>query len=263
MLVRSGRARCCVGAVIVLAMAGCNSQSTVKHDSRQQSGVRREIKELIHQLDTRDVAIRIDAVSKLVAHGEAARPQLIEALTCFDKDVRCGASEALLLIDPNAESVILETVSKSPADIRATAAIGMMRANTGLPAAIKILRQTLHDPDPTVHHASMKAFSELTAKSTAAVPSLLEMLQGNDAKEQQAAVFALVRVGPGATEALPVLCQALQQGSPAVREGAAQAIGAIGKVDESVIPILESAKDDADPNVRFRALQALRQIRSS
>ncbi len=245
------------GGLLLVAFCGCGAEQ-----QHEQQIAGKSLSQWLKQLDTRDFQARDEAIANIVSLGDDAKPQVVKALRHHDKDVRCGAAHALLKMDATAVGDVVAVIESSTPDIQATAAIGMVRANVSLPSAIATLRKTLHDPDPTVSHASRKAFSDLTPESKEAVPALLEMLQSADAEDRQCAVFAFVRIGPGAAAAVPALTDALQQGDATLREGAAQALGAIGEAAKHALPLLETAAQDKDPNVRFRAAQAVRLLRS-
>ncbi|MBI1902092.1 MAG: HEAT repeat domain-containing protein [Planctomycetia bacterium] len=234
---------------IMAALGGCQSETTYEG---------RTLAQWVRDLDTREIGKRESTIEKLVSIGDEAKPALIAALVDHDEEVRAGAATALLRIDPSAKTEVLRVMETRGTEYRLSMAIALVRTNIELPAAIEVLKKTLHDRDPRLNHHALKMFSEFSLDSAAAVPALIEMLRGEDALERRTAALALVRIGKPAAEAVPALVQALSSDDAALREGAAQALGAIGEGDESAIAALEAAKDDKDSNVRFRVLQALR-----
>jgi HEAT repeat protein len=242
----------CTVAVGLTAMGGCHSETT--YDGRT-------LAQWIGDLDTREIGKRESTIEKLVSIGQPAKPALIAALLDHDEELRAGAATALLRIDPSAKSEVLRVLETRGTEYRLSMAIALVRTNMELPAAVEVLRKTLHDRDPRLNHHALKVFSEFDPDSAAAVPSLVEMLGGKDALERHTAALALVRIGKPAAGAVPALVEALSSDDAALREAAAQALGAIGQADDDVLAALEAAQDDTDSNVRFRVLQALRTLR--
>jgi HEAT repeat protein len=138
-----------------------------------------------------------EAVGALSRLGQAAVPELIEALNDDDWQVRNQAAVALGAIGPEAK------------------------------AAVPALIDVLQDEDKYFRSQGALALGKIGREARAAVPALIEALEDHDEDVRREAAAALGRIGPEASDAIAALVELLRDPRKPVRKQAIQALEGI------------------------------------
>jgi HEAT repeat protein len=125
---------------------------------------------LIRQLRSRDVSQRLRAVKAIGTLGPAARfavPNLLEALSDIDGDVRRAVIASIRLIIPDArptEAIVRALamdLTDPDAGIRLLAVRAIGRSGLAAMAAVTAVEALRNDPDPDVRRAAVEALGRI------------------------------------------------------------------------------------------------------
>jgi NADH dehydrogenase len=144
-----------------------------------------------------------DAVGALNRLGQAAVPELIQALNDDDWQVRHQAALVLGAIGPEAK------------------------------AAVPALIAALDDDDKYFRSHAATALGKIGPEARAAVPALIEALKDRDEDVRRAAAAALGEIGPEARQAVAALVELLRDPRKPVRK---QAVRALEEIDPEAAP---------------------------
>lgn len=176
-----------------------------------------------------------EAVKALAALGDAAIPDLIDALGDPDDSVTFGVRCALIAIGRNVLPFAIEALE--------TGGVGTRQG-----ACFILDEFAKHD----------RAFA------TSAVPTLTSAIQDTDVSVRQRAIIALAHYRGEATAAIPLLVEALTDDDRRVGEAAAFALGRIAPrskdVADVMFPLEFSAANDPNSTVRHAAIRAIEKI---
>lgn len=238
---------------------------------------------MVEFLSDLELTVRAEAAGALGRMGKhAARPLIDEALNSPDKDVRSNAAKALVAIGEPAVPEMIEAVKsgKPTQKVGAATALGELGTTRAIGALIGALsakeqevRLTCRDSlvtlgseavepliggltnkSPFTRRHSAEALGEL-ADARAAAPLLAAM--GDEHRQVRlAAMYAVGKVkDPIATE--PLLAE-LKSADREFREAAAVSLGQIA--DPRAVPLLVASLDDPVEAVREQAAAALGRI---
>jgi HEAT repeat protein len=210
--------------------------------------------------------VRYHAARTLCVIGPPAVPDLAEALTNPNPDVRWNAAVVLGRIDLGDQTVVavralIQALGDPSVSYYAGEALGRIGSadaigemGVALPAVIAALK----DPDPRVRASAATALGLMGSAAAPAVPRLVAVLKDTEGTVNYSAAEALGRIGPLAAAAVPDLIEAM--GNPRVRYDAVLALGRIGPGAIAAVPALTEARNDPDRDVGDAAVRALGRI---
>lgn len=236
--------------------------------------------------------VREYTVGALKRIGEKAIPELIEAISESNSEVRNAGLEALgslsekdssimpflikMLKDPNAKiraqvawvlgrrgefasdaiPALTEALKDQDHEVRGAAAVAL--GTTKAVRAIPDLMEALYDPDFGVRTGALQALGDIGKKSSVAIPLLVKILHEDpDGWIRTIITLTLGKMGKEAAPAVPSLIKALSDKHYEVRQGAATALGKIGQLKSEAIRALIRTLNDVYPDVRQAAAVAL------
>jgi HEAT repeat protein len=201
-----------------------------------------------------DLTVATAAAAGLKRASDAARPQIVQALSSPDASVRARAAEAAAGLKDVAP--VTKALTDTDAKVRAVAATSLgeiLVKNPSLVAAgLPALSNALADTDGTVAQNASEAMGRLKA---IAVPTLLGKLTSSDTVAYHASQ-ALISVGK---DAVPALIALANPGNPAAR-WAAVTLGEIG--DARAEGVLGTLKSSADADTASAAEIALAKVKA-
>jgi HEAT repeat protein len=202
-----------------------------------------------------DLTVATAAAAGLKRAGDAARPQIMQALASTDVGVRTRAAESAGGLKDTAP--VIKALSDTAPEVRAVAATSLgeiLTKNptlvvTGLPA----LTSAISDTDGTVAQNASEAMGRLKG---AAVSALLTKLADPSDTVAYHASQALIQVGK---DAVPALITLAAPSNPAAR-WAAVTLGEIG--DTRATDALGTLKSSSDPDTASAAEVALSKVKA-
>jgi HEAT repeat protein len=206
-------------------------------------------RKLFYALVNEEATDRVRVVWALASKGEAAVPDLIEALKDKEAKVRSGAAQALCRIGPQAKAAIpvLLACLKDPdrwVRIQVGKALGSM-GETVVPKLVEVLK----GEDQDSRFAAADALGEV---GEAAVPALVDALKQDELR--YLALEALTKLGPRAKGAIPALIDLLKRHErPAVGR-------CLAHIGDPAAPALKEFLKSGDPNLRWEAAVILVEI---
>ncbi len=239
---------------------------------------------------TVDINVRIQAIMDLADFGskaEPALPDLLDALTTKNEDLRLNASITLAKIGKPAIGPVSKLLTDDDADVRfyAVWTIGSIgpEAKAATPTIIKLMNdkndsvrrkaafalgRLAGDPMKTISvlvaafkdendDVRQSAGDALSKFGGAAVKPLIGLLKSDSLKARLQAATSLGDVGSEAKDAVPLLKDLLLAKEEANAHHYANVLAKIGK---SAVPALDAALHDSRPNVRQVASQAMVQV---
>jgi NADH dehydrogenase len=160
--------------------------------------VNRSVSDWLRLLASEKEAAQQEAVGALSRLGQAAVPELIQALNDDEWQVRNQAAVVLGAIGPEAK------------------------------AAVPALMDVLQDDDKYFRSHGATALGKIGREARAAVPALIKVLKDEDEDVRREAAAALGRIGPEAREAVGPLLELFKDPRKPVRK---QAIRAVEEID--------------------------------
>jgi HEAT repeat protein len=204
---------------------------------------------------------RQGAISALVAIGKPALPALNQALTSQDWQIRYGAILAIGEMGPDAaESVgsLLNVFAGNRNPDEQIAIIHSLgRTGPGNAEAMGLLASCLLVD--SLRNYALRAFGEMGASASPAVPRILSILEDQDTQARFEAISALEGIGPfeGVVDGI---AGRLKDGEARVRLEAAKALGEFGPDAAGATSALADALGDSEADVRQAAAKALGDI---
>jgi len=203
----------------------------------------KDIRGLIHALQSRDLATQIEAGKALGMLGSDAIDELIAALHTRNKVVKLGIIGALSEIrDIRAVQPLVETLRDENSEVRWQAAIAL--GEIGDEEVIDPLVHTLRDPDKYARYGSAFSLAKMGWKPADATDRaffFIGMQEWNAVRE----------IGK---PAIPALTQLLHDRDAKVRMKAISLVGEIG--DPEATPALIRSLADENREVRWRSVLA-------
>jgi HEAT repeat protein len=200
-----------------------------------------------------DQRVRVESNRALDRIGEAALPQLMEALD--DNSVRAVATAKLGQLGPAARPAVpplLRQLQERDRSIRELARAALDRIGLDRETTAPALGRILEDDTSELRFWAAETLVGLdVAYAGRAIPVLFQGFQANSAFHDRA-VQALTKLG---TPAVPALLRAVQDPGAHLRAGAVETLGGIHAPE--IAPALFGALKDADDAVRHRAAYAL------
>lgn len=207
------------------------------------------------QLDSSNVAVRLDAAKKLRgfgSEGAAAIPYLIRALDDDDADVRNEASKALGKIGPSSVPALSAALDHPQHRVRVAATYSLSMIG---PAAVDGLIYAVADKNTAVRRVATRGLSLAQPYPAAATPQLVRALEDSDETVRSNACIALVNGDPSAAV---LLSTAFHSPNIDTRRLALSVVERMGERGASAAPVLISvAEKDQDVSVRYKALETL------
>jgi HEAT repeat protein len=223
----------------------------------------------------------LEAVRALAGLGEAAVPQLVEALKGNKNRCQClYLLEALARIGPKARaatSAIEEVLRDGNAHTRCCAARALFRVTGNAKKVLPLLTAAITEKDahvctlmpvtvsglqpaPPVRLEALRGLGKMAPAAARAIPAILRLLKDKDPAIRAEAALALGLIAPGDVRVVGALAGALKDPDECVRRAAALRLGTAGPRAAKAAPILEKALDDEATDVRVEAATALWKI---
>lgn len=225
--------------------------------------------------------VRKSASDALVKYGEAVIAPLQQVLkTTEDEDIRFWAIKTLGKLGPKAQKFLFEALRSGDKKIRYVIAAAL--GESGDQRVIKVLIESLADPDWTIRKSATMALAEIGDN---AVDMMLEYLRGPNDEIRDGCLRALVRAGDrglkrlfdeiikmddnqrflirrsivkiGARVVEPLM-RLFKLSNPEIVSFAASALGEIG--NPRAVPVLITGLSSPDWNVRRSCAYALTEI---
>jgi len=195
-----------------------------------------------------------ERVAVLVRIGEAAMPDLINALRDKRPPIRQGA--ALTLCEMGARAAdsipaVVEALRDHPDELDLYPIWKFGAA--GAPALLRAMTDT----DPGIRLTALQALGRIQPIPREAFLAFVEGLNDKDTRVRNAAAVALTEKGP---DAVPTLMMTLEDPDVLKRRAAADALGFIGPSARKALPTLRRALEDPDAGVRKRSAYAIGQL---
>lgn len=201
------------------------------------------------------------ATAEVESRGTAALPLIRQTLQddAASEERKKAALKACAILGVRAAEAIPDIAALLPdPTYSAEAALALSFMGS---AAVPVLRDAVHDDDPTVRKEALRSLGKLRERASidprVVIPTLIEGLQDGEAPVREVAVtyLGIVRDDP-ATE-IPALINALADEDGQVRAAAATALGSYGPAAESALPALRKAMKDPEESVQREAGRAI------
>jgi len=244
-----------IALLVVLAASPANAvEPPVQED--------RELSQLIEALESRDAAVRQDAIGRLERMGPAARlaaPTLAKCLSDPDSGVRVGAAYALARVgpDPSAAPGLARLVRTEGSGSEVAAEALVMVGAQAVPAVVPLLTLERDASNQAKNGVWQRAAEILGRIGPPALPALVKALR--DPNRRAAAAIAIGDIGPDAARAVPTLVSVADPNDFASLF-VYEALGKIGPRAAAGVPALAAGTKAADPGIRNDAAQALGKI---
>jgi len=209
---------------------------------------KKAVPHLLKKLESKDQYMATASLHALVKIGEAAVPELVEATTHKQAQVRKYAGYALGRIGRGkAVKAVSRLVRDEDPEVRkrAARAFGMLKDES----ALFDLLNLLNDRHRSVRLEAIRALS--TMPNIKIVPHVIERgVSDLDSRVSMEAAALILKVGP---EAIPAVIQGIQRHPPYIRKRLAAVLGELGaKADPAMktqaqITLLNLAKNQAEP----------------
>ncbi len=191
---------------------------------RMQSLVHFPLVEKWHQRASERSQQRWAATFALYAMGTNAKPALPALTNLLFHTNTQFFSGALAGMGPEGLSAMIAALTNQNADIRLSAATGLMWARSDLNLVVPALIARLSDQDRMVHFTAVLVLGQLHAEPGLSVPALMEDFPGKDPEFRSLILEALGRFKTNGKAAVPMLLEALSDNDRAVRDEAAFAL---------------------------------------
>lgn len=228
-----------------------------------------EFADLVASLGSEDTSDRKTAADALVAEGEAAVPELADALESDSVRTRAAAAYALNEIGEDsaqATPTLLEAIRDDDEIVRALAVSTLSQVGLDEDILVSILVSAIQNETGLVKDIAADALVNIGGD---AVPALGEVLK-NDAASDLAKEIAATLIGDisqvdelgdrALDSVVPILAETLGDGDSSVRKAAAEALGDFGPLADVAIPALSRALLGEDSGVSETAASSLVKI---
>ena len=229
-----------------------------------------EFAELVASLGSEDTSDRKDAADALVAEGEAAVPELANALESDSVRTRAAAAYALNEIGADAAEAtptLLEAIKDSDELVRALATSTLAQVGLDQDILVSVMVAAIQNESGLVKDVAADALIDIGGN---AVPALGEVLKNEAASDLAKEVAATLigdisqvdELGDRAIDSvIPILAEALGDGDSSVRRAAARSLGDFGPLADVAIPALSRALlGEQDSGVSETAVSSLVKI---
>ena len=203
---------------------------------------------------------RLAAVAAFGAIGPAAAgaiPDLTQALTDPNAQVRWDAARALLAIGDAAIPALVSAATGTYAGVRHAAIYVLGEARTNAPLVVPTLFDALLDSDETVRATAIYSVGRLGQN---AVPMLMEKIASTDPAVQVAVMRALAGVRPTMRFITTNLVTIATNSSGELRRQAIETLGVLRVNSAPAATVLSAALDDLEPAIRLAAIKAVGEI---
>jgi HEAT repeat protein len=199
------------------------------------------IRHLVELLSDDDFEVAADALDKLVHHGKAATPALLEALKSDNEKVRVLVAEGLEAIsDPAAADSLFAALDDPNEQVRAQAAAALTHMED--PRAIDALVRTIDDFEDILHAPYTLSTDNLMAWGPEVLPAVAPLLKADNPMTRMRAFEVVKAIAPkmsgGDSDKLKKLLDGYKPEAPASERDpiAAKLIDAIGKPKKEARP---------------------------
>ena len=196
----------------------------------------------------------------LVAMGDEAMPQIVEALRTPVAPTRAGAARTLGSLGKSPEGVIpaIEAaLDDTDATVRASAAFALGRLGKDAEGAIPRLVQSTRDADPAVRSAALEALTTLGFEPGQHVGVLMVALADADVTVRRSAARGLLAVGSEARAAIQELIVGLGDADAELRKLICKTLARNAEHAASATVALAKVVDDENKTLRLESLEAL------
>jgi HEAT repeat protein len=214
---------------------------------------------------TRDTTDRVAsqvvaALGSLAALPQLTIPTIIAAMRTTG-DTQGAAVKALGQFGADAVTSVVALLHDADPDVRVAALRAVAQLKEHASDAVPALIQALSDPDPAVRSQAVWALEKFDGDATRTIEAITDALKDEDSWVRMAAAMSLATFGSAASAAIPVLVTLLDSGleSP---DGYAASF-ALRTIGEAVIPPLLEALRAASPRLRSGAVYVLASYRGS
>jgi HEAT repeat protein len=191
---------------------------------RMQTLVHFPLVEKWHQRASERSQQRWAATFALYAMGTNAKPALPALTNLLFHTNTQFFSGALAGMGPEGLSAMIAALTNQNADIRLSAATGLMWGRSDLNLVVPALIARLSDQDSGVHRTAVLVLGQLHAEPGLAVPALMEDFPGKDPELRSLILEALGRFETNGKAAVPMFLETLSDNDQAVRDDAASAL---------------------------------------
>jgi len=222
----------------------------------------REVRSLLHQLESGSSYLRENARRELRRIGPTAIPALMKAFKDFDRNpvLSAGAEVALAEIGRPAVPYLMGALSDDREDVRCRAVATLGAIGPPAKPAIPSLIDMLEAGEPVRRGATVALARIEPSREWDLSELIAEVNAGEDYWSRRQAICDLGLIGPGAKAAVPALLKAVGDENDIVRAAAAEALGRIGAPAKDIVPMLRAALKDDSEYVRQSAAAALRRL---
>ena len=207
-----------------------------------------------------DPKVRASAEAALVQRGARSLPLLRRFIRAGDEELQLKTLEIIRRIGPPAIPLLVELLRYEQLDIRRLATDALIDLAPETESIQPSLRRALRDEDSMVAADAARALGALRSSASPSVPALVKALSHEEPHVRIYAAEALASIGPKASAATMDLAKALGDRVPGVRWSAGEALGSIGPAAQSAVPQLIEALNDKFLYVRICAAGALGNI---
>jgi HEAT repeat protein len=225
--------------------------------------------DLIASLESNDVAVQQAAAETLIEAGEAAVPELANALEADSAQTRAIAAYALNQIGPAAEAAtpaLLEVLRDDDELVRALATSALTQVGLEEPVLVNVLVAAVQNESGLVKDVAADALVEMGGEAIPELGRLLENKETSSIAKQTAATLIgdigrADDLGSVALEsAIPILASSLTNSDSSVRQAAASALGDFGPLAEIALPALSQTLLGQDVSVNQAIASTLLKI---
>jgi hypothetical protein len=196
----------------------------VLEPDRMQSLVHFPLVEKWHQRASERSHLRWAATFALYAMGANAKPAFPALTNLLFHTNTHFFSGALAGMGPEGVSALIAALTNQNADIRLSAATGLMWGRSDLNLVVPALIARLSDQDSGVHRTAVLVVGQLHAEPGLAVPALMKDFPGKDPELRSLILDALGRFETNGKAAVPLFLETLSDNDQAVRDDAAFAL---------------------------------------
>jgi HEAT repeat protein len=217
----------------------------------------------VKQMETAEPAVRMSVLSAIAEEGEAAVPNLIEALK--NEDAAYWACLVLGEIGPDAKAAVpalIEVLDRKEPGVRREAILALAEIGEAAAPAVPALAKAL-DCEINCVPATF-ALGKIGRIPTDVQAKIRQNARSSDNVLSTVSLWALAKLHPDdealVTRAVRKLVQRLTEEDPRHREAAANALVDLDPDPEILRPILKKAMDGASPEVLDAVMDVFAQL---
>jgi HEAT repeat protein len=204
----------------------------------------------------RETDVRVAVAGALGHVGAGAVAVLTGLARDREAGVRRSAAWAFWWLGPGGREAVplLRELLLDDADVRACAALALLRSDPGSTAAVSVLTDLLHESGSDFRADVARALGATGTIAKPVIPALVELLVDKEWNVQSAAEEALKGIGP---EAAPELAKLFRKGGTESRGRIAQVLGKFGP---DAMPLFRELLRDGDRGARLAVTGGLQNV---